>query len=170
MPRTAPAARDKIVRLPSLVVSARRARSRGEVLVFTNGCFDLIHLGHVRSLEAARALGDRLIVGVNQDASVRRLKGPQRPILPCRERMEILAAFACVDWVVPFSEATPKRLIEALRPDVLAKGGDWAKSEIVGAAEVESWGGRVERLPLAKGRSTTGIIERVRERPARAKR
>ena len=170
MPPAAARARDKIVRLPDLVSLLRQAQDRGEVLVFTNGCFDLLHVGHLRGLEAARALGDRLIVGVNQDESVRALKGTDRPILSCRERMELLAGLACVDWVVSFAETTPARLIDAIRPDVLAKGGDWKKSEIVGAAEVESWGGRVERLPLARGRSTTGIIERIRERPARAKR
>jgi D-beta-D-heptose 7-phosphate kinase/D-beta-D-heptose 1-phosphate adenosyltransferase len=138
----------------------RTAQRRGERVVFTNGCFDWLHVGHVRSLEQARSLGDRLIVAVNSDASVRRLKGPGRPRVPARQRAEVLAALACVDWVVVFRADTPLRTIEALRPDVLAKGGDWKLDEIVGRAEVESWGGRVVRLREVPGIRTTTLLAR----------
>jgi len=146
------------------VASARR---RGERIVFTNGCFDLLHVGHVRSLAAARRLGDRLVVGVNADASVRRLKGPGRPVVPARQRAEVLAALASVDWVVVFPEATPLALIRALRPDVLAKGAEWALGAIVGRAEVEGWGGRVVRLREVPGVRTTRILRRALARAPR---
>jgi len=139
-----------------------RARRRGERVVFTNGCFDLLHVGHVRSLERARRCGDRLLVALNSDASVRRLKGRGRPIVPARRRAEVVAALECVDWVVVFGEDTPLALIRSLRPDVLAKGGDWRREEIVGRAEVESWGGRVVRIPVVPGARTTALIRRVR--------
>ena len=130
--------------------------------MFTNGVFDLLHRGHVEYLEDARALGDRLVVGINTDASVQRLKGPERPLVPEDERAEILAALACVDLVVPFDEDTPDRLIEQVRPDVLVKGGDWALDQIAGRAFVESYGGRVANIPLREGLSTTRIVERIR--------
>jgi D-beta-D-heptose 7-phosphate kinase/D-beta-D-heptose 1-phosphate adenosyltransferase len=130
--------------------------------VFTNGCFDLLHVGHVRTLEQARALGDRLIVAMNTDGSARRLKGPTRPIVPQRQRAEVLAALQCVDWVVLFGEPTPLSLIRTLRPDVLAKGGDWSLDTIVGRVEVESWGGRVVRLREIPGVRTSSLLERVR--------
>jgi D-beta-D-heptose 7-phosphate kinase/D-beta-D-heptose 1-phosphate adenosyltransferase len=144
------------------VRAVRRAQRRGERVVFTNGCFDLLHVGHVRSLAEARSLGDRLVVGVNSDASVRRLKGAERPLLPGRQRAEVLAALACVDWVVIFGQDTPLSLIRALRPDVLAKGGDWRIDEIVGREDVESWGGRVERLRVVPGARTTKLVEKIR--------
>ena len=131
-------------------------------MVFTNGCFDLLHVGHVRNLAQARGLGDRLIVAVNGDASVRRLKGTGRPIVPARQRAEVLAALASVDWVVLFREDTPRSLIRALRPDVLAKGGDWGLDTIVGADDVRSWGGRVVRLRQVPNVRTSRIIGRVR--------
>lgn len=131
-------------------------------VVLANGCFDLLHVGHVRSLEQARSLGDRLVIGVNADASVRRLKGAARPIVPARQRAELLAALECVDWVVLFGQDTPLALIRAIGPDVLAKGGDWAPDEIVGRAEVERRGGRVERLRVVPGLRTTGLVERIR--------
>lgn len=140
---------------------ASRLRRRGRVVVFTNGCFDLLHAGHVELLERARAQGDFLVVGVNSDPSVRRLKGPGRPIVPLRERMEILAALRAVDCVVPFGEATPARLIARLRPAVLVKGADYRGKEIVGSATVEALGGRVVTVPLRRGRSTSGLIRRV---------
>jgi D-beta-D-heptose 7-phosphate kinase/D-beta-D-heptose 1-phosphate adenosyltransferase len=143
--------------------AAAAARRRGERVVFTNGCFDLLHEGHLRSLEAARRLGDRLVVAVNHDASVRRLKGPGRPIQPARIRKRMVAALACVDWVVGFGADTPIRAIRAIRPDVLAKGGDWRLEEIVGRTEVEDWGGRVARLPLVPGISTSAILARLRD-------
>jgi len=131
-------------------------------VVFTNGCFDLLHAGHVALLQKARGLGDLLVVGVNADRSVRRLKGPGRPIVPLAERLEVLAALRAVDYVVPFSADTPARLIAMLRPEVLVKGGDYRRSEVVGAATVEGLGGRVVTLPLRKGRSTTALIRRAR--------
>jgi len=145
------------------VRAVRAAQRRGERVVFTNGCFDLLHIGHVRSLEQARAQGDRLVVALNTDASVRRNKGPGRPIVPARQRAEVLAALGCVDFVLLFAEATPLATIKALRPDVLAKGGDWALDAIVGRAEVESWGGSIVRLREVPGVRTTAIVEAARK-------
>ena len=141
-------------------------RQRGPV-VFTNGVFDLLHVGHVALLEAARAEGGALVVGVNSDASVRGLeKGADRPIVPERERARLLAALACVDCVVLFDEETPLVLIERLRPDVLVKGADYARAAIVGADQVEAWGGRVVRVPLVPGASTTALLARLRGKTA----
>jgi len=137
-------------------------RAAGKRIVFTNGCFDLLHVGHVRYLQEARALGDALVVGVNSDASVRRLKGPGRPFTQARERAEVLAALACVDYVTVFAGETPQRLIAAVQPDVLVKGGDWPIEKIVGREIVEARGGRVLALPFVKGRSTTATIRRIR--------
>jgi D-beta-D-heptose 7-phosphate kinase/D-beta-D-heptose 1-phosphate adenosyltransferase len=159
------------VTVPKLAadVAALRAalaplRAAGKRIVFTNGCFDLLHPGHVRYLATARALGDVLVVGLNSDASVRRLKGPGRPVLGARERAEVLAGLAAVDHVIVFEEDTPRELIAALAPDVLAKGADWAPEDIVGRVEVESAGGRVERIPLVPGISTSELLRRIRER------
>ena len=138
-------------------------QAAGARVVFTNGCFDLLHPGHVRYLEAARALGDVLVVGLNDDDSVRRQKGPGRPILRLAERAEVLAALAAVDHVVAFSEDTPLRLIEDLRPDVLVKGSDWGLGEIVGRECVLERGGRVERIDLVPGVSTSELIRRIRD-------
>ncbi|MEB2346750.1 MAG: adenylyltransferase/cytidyltransferase family protein [Deltaproteobacteria bacterium] len=158
--------RRKVIGLAAAVRAVRAAQRRGERVVFTNGCFDLLHVGHVRSLEQARALGDRLVVAVNGDASARALgKGPGRPIVPVRQRAEVLAALACVDWVVPFAEETPLRTILALRPDVLAKGGDWTLEAIVGRREVESWGGRVVRLREVPGVRTSALVKAIRFPP-----
>jgi D-beta-D-heptose 7-phosphate kinase/D-beta-D-heptose 1-phosphate adenosyltransferase len=129
--------------------------------VFTNGCFDLLHVGHIRYLQAARRRGDLLVVAVNSDRSVRRLKGPRRPIVPARERAAVLAGLACVDYVVIFDDADPHRVIRRLRPQVLVKGGDWARHRIIGRDLVESWGGRVVRVRLVRGVSTTGVVERI---------
>jgi len=136
-------------------------RRAGETLVFTNGVFDLLHRGHVEYLEEAATLGNRLVIGVNSDASVRRLKGPERPLVPEAERAELLAALACVDLVVVFEDDTPARLIEAVRPDVLAKGGDWSLDRIVGREFVESYGGRVVAIRLREGLSTSRLVERI---------
>ena len=155
-------ARDKVISRAQARARVARARGRGERVVFTNGCFDLLHVGHVRSLEQARRLGQRLVVGVNSDRSVRRLKGRGRPVTPARQRAEVLAALGCVDWVVVFGEDTPLALIRALRPDVLAKGGDWKLAAIVGGREVRSWGGRVVRLRQVPGVRTTATLARVR--------
>ena len=157
-------ARQKLLTRGEATRAVRAAHARGERVVFTNGCFDLLHLGHVRSLEQARSYGDRLLVAVNSDASVRRLKGRGRPLIPARQRAEVLAALACVDWVLVFPEDTPLATIRALRPDVLAKGGDWSLDTIVGRREVEGWGGRVVRLREVPGVRTTRIIERARKR------
>jgi len=140
-----------------------RWRAAGERIVFTNGVFDLLHRGHVEYLAEARALGDRLVVGVNSDASVRRLgKGPERPLMAEADRASVLAALRSVDLVVGFDEDTPERLIRDVRPDVLAKGGDWAKEAIVGREFVESCGGRVVSVPLRPEFSTSALIERLR--------
>ena len=136
-------------------------RSARQAVVFTNGCFDLLHAGHVRLLEAARAEGDLLVVGLNSDASVRKLKGEGRPVLPEKERAETLLALEAVDAVILYDDDTPLRVIEALRPDVLVKGADWALEAIVGRAEVEEAGGRVVRVELLPGRSTTRLVERI---------
>ena len=140
-----------------------RWRAAGETIVFTNGVFDLLHVGHAEYLEEAAALADRLVVGVNADDSVRRLKGPERPILPEADRRELVAALACVDLAVIFEDDTPLALIEAVRPDVLVKGGDWAVEAIVGREFVESYGGRVTNIRLREGHSTTRLVERLRD-------
>ncbi|HLB08051.1 MAG TPA: D-glycero-beta-D-manno-heptose 1-phosphate adenylyltransferase [Gemmatimonadaceae bacterium] len=132
------------------------------VVVFTNGVFDLLHVGHIDLLTAARALGDRLVVALNSDASVRRLKGPPRPVRAEAERAYVVAALECVDAVTVFDQDTPREIIVALRPDVLVKGGDYTPGTIVGRAEVESWGGHVHVVPLTEGHSTTRIIEALR--------
>ena len=130
--------------------------------MFTNGVYELLHRGHAEYLEEARALGDRLVVGVNSDASVRRLKGPTRPIVPQADRAALVAALACVDLAVIFDEDTPLSLIEAIEPDVLVKGADWAEDQIVGADFVRGRGGRVERIALREGLSTSALVERIR--------
>lgn len=152
----------KVALLPTLRRRVQRARRDGKSVVFTNGCFDLLHPGHVRYLAAARARGDLLVVGVNSDRSVRALKGPGRPVQNEDARAEVLAALASVDHVVIFDAPTPIDVIVALRPDVLAKGADWAADEIVGATEVRSWGGRVARIALVPGQSTTRLVEKSR--------
>ena len=145
--------------LKSELASSRKKKK----VVFTNGCFDILHAGHVRYLKKARSLGDLLVVGLNSDHSVRRLKGSTRPIVPQKERAEVLSALECVDFVVIFNDETPLKLIEAIQPGVLAKGADWAAKDIVGAWAVKKGGGRVARITLVKGRSTTNIIRRVLE-------
>lgn len=136
-------------------------KRRKKTVVFTNGTFDILHRGHVAYLQAARKLGDCLIVGLNTDASIRRIKGPKRPINPNRDRAAVLAALGCVDYVVLFGDDTPEGLIRALIPDVLVKGADWKKGEIVGGDIVEAHGGSVRRIRLTQGRSTTNVIKRV---------
>ena len=138
-------------------------RARGTRVVFTNGCFDLLHAGHVRLLESARSEGDFLVVGLNSDASVRRNKGPDRPLIPEHERAEALLALEAVDRVVIYDDPTPLRVIEALLPDVLVKGADWAADAIVGREEVERAGGRVVRVELLPGRSTTALVDSIRK-------
>jgi len=144
------------------VALADRLRAAAKTIVFTNGVFDLLHVGHLRYLQQARALGDALIVGLNSDESVRQIKGPGRPITAEGERAEILEALVCVDGVVVFGEATPHELIAALQPDILVKGADWAADAIVGRDIVEKRGGRVVRVPLEPGHSTTALVEKIR--------
>ena len=147
-----------------LVTTIEDARAHGEKIVFTNGCFDILHAGHVAYLEQARALGDRLIVAVNGDASVSRLKGPGRPINSVERRMAVLAGLGAVDWVVCFSEDTPENLLGQVRPDVLVKGGDYGVDQVVGAELVKAWGGEVKVLGLVENSSTTAIVEKIRNK------
>ena len=151
-----------LVELPELLALVAEAKERGERVVMTNGCFDILHAGHVSYLEEAKALGDRLVVAVNDDASVRRLKGPSRPITPLADRMAVLAGLAAVDWVVPFAEDTPAELIAKIVPDVLVKGGDYRVEDIAGSDVVLSNGGEVRSLGLKPGRSTSALIDAIR--------
>jgi rfaE bifunctional protein nucleotidyltransferase chain/domain len=149
--------------LDSLIVRFGPGKRNGKRVVFTNGCFDLLHPGHIRSLETARGLGDVLIVGINSDESVRMLKGEGRPVIPEQERAEILASLECVDAVVIFDEFTPQRVVAALVPDVLVKGGDWPGNQIVGREEVEAAGGKVVLVDVMPGYSTTDILKKIRD-------
>jgi D-beta-D-heptose 7-phosphate kinase/D-beta-D-heptose 1-phosphate adenosyltransferase len=151
----------KILPIDQLLMERARLGREGRRVVFTNGCFDLIHPGHVRYLQEARRLGDTLIVALNSDRSVRELKGDKRPILDQDERAEVMAALGCVDYVTIFDESTPRAIVAALLPDVLVKGGDWGLDRIVGRDEVEAAGGKVLSLPFVDGCSTTDLIERI---------
>ncbi len=151
----------KIRSLEDLSAELATRRTRGAGVVFTNGCFDLLHVGHIRYLKQARRMGDLLVVGINTDESVRRLKGPSRPVQPEQDRAEILAGLECVDYVVSFDQDTPIDVIERLRPDVLVKGADWPVDRIVGREIVEGSGGRVATIPYVKGISTSALIERI---------
>ena len=161
MPEIELQAHEKVLSLDALVGRAAAWRSVGQQIVFTNGCFDLLHIGHITLLEQARREGDRLVVAINSDASVCKLKGPSRPIVGERERGRILAALAAVDAVVVFDDPTPLRVIEALRPNVIVKGGDYNEDTVVGAREVRSWGGRVKIVPTVEGFSTTKLITKA---------
>ena len=152
----------RVLSADGFVRAARRVQAAGGTVVFTNGVFDLMHYGHADYLQKARRLGDALFVAVNSDRSVRRLKGPSRPLVPLSDRMRLLAALACVDFVTSFTEDTPERIIGRVQPDVLVKGADYRVSQIVGAECVKSRGGRVVRLPLAKGRSTSQLLAKIR--------
>ncbi len=151
----------KIQQLAPLGDIIAHAHQHGKKIVFTNGCFDLLHVGHVSYLQRARQLGDLLVLGLNSDASVQRLKGPTRPLVQQDDRAQVMAALACVDYVVIFAEETPLRLIETLRPDVLVKGGDYTLDTVVGREQVESWGGRVELIKFVQGKSTTGLVDKI---------
>ena len=151
-----------VLTLEEIILRFGREKRNGKRVVFTNGCFDLLHPGHIESLETARALGDLLIVGLNSDESVRTLKGPGRPVIPAEERAEILASLECVDAVLIFEELTPQRVIAALLPDVLVKGGDWPGDQIVGREEVEAAGGKVVRVEVVEGYSTSEILRKIR--------
>ena len=152
---------DKIVTLEDLAARLGEGRKSGQTIVFTNGCFDIMHVGHVRYLGQARSQGDLLVVGLNSDSSVRAIKGDSRPIVGQDHRAELLASLACVDYVVPFEELDPLRLIQAIKPDVLVKGEDWAEDAIVGAEEVKSRGGKVVRISFVEETSTSGIIQTI---------
>ena len=154
--------RAKRVQLDDLLDALGRSREQGEKIVMTNGCFDLLHAGHVEYLEQARALGDRLVVAVNDDASVRRLKGAGRPLQDLEKRLKVLAGLAAVDWLLTFSEDTPERLVELISPDLLVKGGDYAADEIAGADHVIKQGGEVRVLPLVDGCSTSSLVDQIR--------
>jgi len=153
----------KVMTREQLVPLLHAARTQGKRIVFTNGCFDLMHVGHTRYLQAAKDLGDLLVVGVNSDASVRSLnKSPDRPVVTEAQRAEVLAALGCVDYVAIFSEPDPLNLITAVQPDVLVKGGDWDIDRIIGRGVVEQRGGAVRTIPLVPGMSTTSLIQRIR--------
>ncbi|HLD50572.1 MAG TPA: D-glycero-beta-D-manno-heptose 1-phosphate adenylyltransferase [bacterium] len=151
--------KSKLISLRSAASIARQLRRKGNKVAFTNGTFDLLHLGHVTYLQKARQQADVLFVGLNSDASVKSYKGPGRPLNPQKDRALVLCALACVDYAVIFNEPTPLRLIKIIRPDVLVKGADWPKSKIAGAGLVESWGGKVRRIRLVPGRSTTRLLQ-----------
>jgi D-beta-D-heptose 7-phosphate kinase/D-beta-D-heptose 1-phosphate adenosyltransferase len=152
----------KLKSLEELKSIALQAKARGQKIVFTNGCFDILHRGHLHLLREAKALGDVLIVAVNSDRSVRQIKGSARPVISEADRAELIAALEMVDYVTLFDEIDPCRLIEEIRPDVLAKGGDWSRDQVIGGDIVERGGGEVAVIPYMKGFSTTEIIERVR--------
>lgn len=152
----------RVLSLHEAILRFGREKRNGRCIVFTNGCFDLLHPGHIETLEKARALGDALIVGVNSDRSVREVKGAGRPIMPEQERAEVLAGLECVDAAVIFDEDTPREIIAALLPDVLVKGGDWASDRIIGREEVEAAGGRVVSVPVVAGYSTSAMVEKIR--------
>jgi D-beta-D-heptose 7-phosphate kinase/D-beta-D-heptose 1-phosphate adenosyltransferase len=154
----------KIKERKELLRIIKNLKAKGKQIVFTNGCFDVLHLGHVRYLEEAKALGDVLVVGVNSDSSVRKLKGPKRPILPEQERTEILSGLGCVDYITIFNEADPLKLITSLKPNLLVKGGDWTREQIVGREVVERSGGELVIIPFVKGASTSNVIDTILKR------
>lgn len=156
--------KQKIKERKELTKIIKTLKAKGNRIVFTNGCFDLLHIGHVRYLEKAKILGDILVVGLNSDSSVRKLKGPKRPLLPARERAEILSGLGCVDYVTIFHELDPLKLITSLQPNVLAKGGDWTKDQVVGREVVEKSGGEVVIIPYVRGASTSDLIETILNR------
>ena len=156
---------DKILTAKALTAALDARRARGERIVFTNGCFDLLHVGHTRYLQEAKKLGDCLVVGLNSDASVRAIKPKGRPLVPQAQRAEVLAALACVDHVVIFDEPDPRNLIASVQPDVLVKGGDWPPDQIVGREIVQARGGKVVTIPLVPDVSTTSLVRRIKSLP-----
>lgn len=149
----------KILTLKKLLAAVRRLKAQGKSIAFTNGTFDILHLGHVVYLQKAKSFADILIVGVNTDRSVKTYKDPGRPVNPEKDRIQVLTALACVDYAILFDDPTPLELIRKIKPDVLVKGADWAIKDIVGAREVFAWGGKVKRVPLVKGRSSSRVIK-----------
>ena len=156
--------KQKIIGKKELLRVIKNLKTRGKRIVFTNGCFDLLHIGHIRYLEKARTHGDVLVVGINSDSSVRKLKGLKRPLLPAKERAEILSGLGCVDYITIFDELDPLKLITSFHPNVLVKGGDWTKEQIVGREVVEQSGGKVIIIPFVKGASTSTLIETILKR------
>ncbi len=152
---------NKILSREELSREVERCRTEGKRIAFTNGCFDILHVGHCQYLREARKQGDLLILALNSDASVRAIKGPKRPLVPEQERAEVVASLEVVDYVTIFDESTPLELIELLRPDVLIKGGDWMEEAVVGGEAVKSWGGRVVLIPMTEGASTSNIVEKI---------
>jgi len=152
--------RSKIKNLKSLTRALSALRRKGKRIVFTNGCFDILHVGHVDYLSKARRLGDLLVIGLNSDSSVKKIKGKDRPINKESDRARVLSSLYFVDYVTSFNETTPEKLIKKVKPDILVKGGDWKIEDIVGGAFVRSYGGKIKRIPFVKGYSTTSIIER----------
>lgn len=152
---------NKILSWDALKNAVERRRSDGQKIAFTNGCFDILHVGHVQYLKEARKAGDFLILALNSDTSVRALKGDKRPLVPQTERAEVVASLEAVDYVTFFNETTPLKLIEFLRPDCLVKGGDWKEEDVIGGESVRSWGGRVVLIPVVEGASTTNIVEKI---------
>jgi D-beta-D-heptose 7-phosphate kinase / D-beta-D-heptose 1-phosphate adenosyltransferase len=157
--------RDKILDLDHLLIRLAEWRATGNRIVFTNGCFDILHVGHITLLEQCREFGDKIVVGINSDASVRGLKGPTRPVVGEKERARVLAALGATDAVIIFDDPTPLELIRSLRPDVLVKGGDYTNATIVGAEDITTWGGRVEIVPTVAGVSTTNTIRKMTANP-----
>ena len=155
----------KILTQKNLSHVVRRLRTQGKRIVFTNGTFDILHLGHVTYLQKAKTFGDVLLIGVNTDRSVKTYKDPTRPINPEQDRIKVLTALQCVDHAILFGETTPLKLIQKVKPDVLVKGADWSMKDIVGAKEVLSWGGKVKRIPLVRGRSSTRVIKLLSGQP-----
>jgi rfaE bifunctional protein nucleotidyltransferase chain/domain len=156
--------RKKIKERKELLRIVKDLKTKGKRIVFTNGCFDLLHRGHIRYLEMAKSLGDVLVVGVNSDSSVRKLKGPKRPILPEAERTEILSGLGCVDYITIFNEVDPLKLITSLKPNLLVKGGDWTREQIIGREIVERSGGELVIIPFVKGASTSNVIDTILKR------
>ncbi len=153
---------DKIKTFPELLRTLKKLRAENKTVVFTNGCFDILHVGHVSYLRKAKSLGDILVAGLNSDSSVRKLKGKARPIVKQKNRAMVLSALSCVDFIVIFNSLTPFSLIKGIRPDVLLKGGDWKAKDIVGGKFVKSYGGKVKSLPYIKGFSTKALIRRIK--------
>jgi len=153
---------DKILERKRLKEKVEALRKNGKKIAFTNGCFDILHVGHVRYLIEARKTADVLILALNSDSSVRAIKGEKRPLLPEEERAEVLSALECIDFITIFPESTPLELINLLKPDFLIKGGDWPEDKVVGRDEIKKWGGRVILIPEIKGKSTTNIVEKIK--------
>ncbi len=154
---------NKILERNALKDELEKLRKKGETVAFTNGCFDILHVGHVRYLREAKKTADVLVLALNSDSSVRSIKGEKKPLVPEKERAEILAALEFIDFVTIFPELTPLELINYLKPDILIKGGDWPEEKVVGREEIKKWGGRVKIIPEIKGKSTTNIVEKIKK-------